>query len=48
MKLSTAITLTGFAPAIAAPAFADDMKGMAMSPAIRSALTSRCRASRTR
>lgn len=33
MKLSTAITLVGFAAAIAAPAFADDMKGMAMSPA---------------
>lgn len=33
MKLSTAITLAGFAVALAAPAFADDMKGMAMSPA---------------
>jgi Cu(I)/Ag(I) efflux system protein CusF len=36
MKFSTAITLAGFAVAIAAPAFAADMsnmKGMAMSPA---------------
>jgi Cu(I)/Ag(I) efflux system protein CusF len=33
MKLSTAITMAGFAVAFAAPAFADDMKGMAMTPA---------------
>ncbi|CAN7656163.1 copper-binding protein [Phenylobacterium sp. LjRoot225] len=33
MKLSTLAALVGFTAAIAAPAFADDMKGMAMGPA---------------